>query len=194
MAMRRSRLGKLLKRVLGVVGVLLWVVGLAGLPDAWERWMSEWLPAVWPLLSNPGFYGPVGVVGLLILYGEVSRYRARSGRLEYTLYVAIREEDNFFGPADFLDSKRGGTSKTDTLMVPRAEEAWVAFAAPAFLADPVLVDPSAQGINQFQTFEEIPGTFDLRGVRYRAWRSSNAWNDLLLGVPLVVRHRQPTEG
>lgn len=63
--------------------------------------MSEWLPAVWPLLSNPGFYGPVGVVASLILYGEVSRYRARSGRLEYTLYVAIREEDNLFWSCRF---------------------------------------------------------------------------------------------
>ena len=77
--------------------------------------------------------------------------------------------------------------------ITRAEKAWVAFAAPAFLADPVLVDPNAQGINQFQVFEEIPGTFDLRGVRCRAWRSASAWNDLLLGVPLVVRHRQPPE-
>lgn len=59
-------------------------------------------------------------------------------------------------------------------MVPRAGEAWVAFAAPAFLADPVLVDPSAQGVNQFLAFEAIPGTFDLGGVRYRAWRSRHA--------------------
>ena len=192
--MHRTKWGKLLKLMLGVIGVLLWVVGLAGLPDAWERWMSEWLPAVWPLLLNPGVYGPVGVVGLLVLYDEVRRYHARLGRLEYTLYVAIRKEDSLFGPTDFLHSKRGGASKTDTLMIPRAEKAWVAFAAPAFLADPVLVDPNAQGINQFRVFEEIPGTFDLRGVRCRAWRSANAWNDLLLGVPLVVRHRQPPEG
>ena len=192
--MYRTRWRKLPKLVLGLIGVLVWVVGLAGLPDAWERWMSEWLPAVWPLLSNPGFYGPAGVVGLLILYDEVRRYRARSGRLEYILYVAIREEDNLFGPADFLHPKRGSASKTDTLMIPRAEKAWVAFAAPAFLADPVLVDPNAQGINQFRTFEQIPGTFELEGVKYRAWRSAHDWNDLLLDIPLVVRHRQAPEG
>jgi len=63
---------RVLNVTLVVVGAIVWLIGLAGLPDDVEQWAS-WLPT--DLLSNPGFYGPVGVMTMYVVYDRFFRER-----------------------------------------------------------------------------------------------------------------------
>lgn len=53
-----------------MTGNAVWVIGLAGVPADLAQW-AKWLPA--DLLSNPGFYGPVGAVSLWVTYDLLFR-------------------------------------------------------------------------------------------------------------------------
>lgn len=49
-----ERRGLKAARVLWITSmVVLTVIGLAGLPEDWRRWMNEWLPALLPILLHP---------------------------------------------------------------------------------------------------------------------------------------------
>lgn len=64
-----------LKRTAGVASATIWIVGLAGLPEDWRRWMQEWLPVVWGVLSNPNVTAPLGALAIIWAYDEVRTHR-----------------------------------------------------------------------------------------------------------------------
>ena len=102
-------------------------------------------------------------------------------------YVALRVEDAVFGASDFMNPSTSISSRSDRAHIPKHEDAYVAFAIPAYLADPINVDPDDQGLNQFSAFTEI-GTLRIHGKDYKAWRSNQKWmihTDMVLVVKLL---------
>ena len=74
---RPNRWWKWTKRVVGVASGAVWAVGLAGLPEDWHRWVNEWLPALWGVLSNPNVTAPLGALAILWVYDEAWTQRER---------------------------------------------------------------------------------------------------------------------
>ena len=65
------------KRVGGVASGAVWIVGLAGLPEDWDRWVNEWLPALPGVLNNPNVTAPLGALAIIWAYDEVWTRRRR---------------------------------------------------------------------------------------------------------------------
>jgi len=183
---------KPLKMLLAVVANAVWIIGLAGLPSDVAQWL-KWLPL--NLLERPEFYGPVGGIGLLAAYDLGRSYlRNRSKSLRsFTWFVAIREQDDAFGASDFTAPRTSRRSRADAVVIPEHGEParFLAFAVPAFLADPVRVDIegflTTQGLN---AFEKAPGIVTIESVDYSVFVSSGQlYPHAISGKRLTLTHR-----
>lgn len=62
--------------MVAILGNVIWILGLAGIPSDIAQWAS-WLPM--GLLTNPGFYGPMGALALYATYDLLLRDRVLGG-------------------------------------------------------------------------------------------------------------------
>ena len=167
-----------------------------------RAWLLDGINALLAM-ETIGTWGPIATVFLalvVVLRGAWKRGKALAsggppqqqgeGHQHHDVlwYVAVRTGDPVFGSSDFMEPKSSASSKTERAIIPRCKgAAYVAFATPAFLADPTHVDPDDQGMNQFSSFEALPGTFNISGRHYKAWRSVHQWDDLASGMVLVIK-------
>ena len=96
----------------------------------------------------------------------------------FTRYIAISADDTFDG-AEFL---AGHASNNNSLVVPHwsGGRRYIALAVPEDRGDINVI--TTGGINISMAFMRIPGTIDINGVAYKAWRTINDQADNAAGV------------
>ena len=96
----------------------------------------------------------------------------------FTRYIAISTDDTFDG-AEFL---AGHASNNNSLVVPHwsGGRRYIALAVPEDRGDINVI--TTGGINVSMAFMRIPGTIDINGTAYKAWRTLNSQADNAAGV------------
>ena len=88
---RKQRERSVMAAVFSMCGTVIWLIGLAGIPDDLAQW-AAWLPV--HVLQNPAFYGPLGLMAMYIAYDQLQHREPRKRKSKFG--GGVKEEIKFF--------------------------------------------------------------------------------------------------